>query len=149
MATGTITNLTFWPSADTVQRKWHLVDARDQVLGRMASKIATLLTGKGKPFYTPSVDCGDFVVLVNASQVRLTGDKLEQKHIFHHTGFSGGARLESYKLLFKDRPERLVYLAVKRMLPRKKITSRQILRLKIYRDESHPHAVQNPEKLTI
>lgn len=138
---------TYWPPRETIRRKWFLVDVKDQVLGRLSSRIAVLLMGKEKPFYTPSVDCGDFVIAINADQVKLTGKKLEQKIEFHHTAHPGGARMTPYKKLLQEKPERLLYLAVKRMLPKNKLASRQILRLKIYRGNSHPHKVQNPETI--
>lgn len=134
---------------ELIRRRWHLVDSKEQVLGRLASRIATLLTGKGKTTYTHSIDCGDFVIAVNVDKIRLTGKKLEQKSAFHHTGHPGGARIEPYSKLFRDNPERALYLAVKRMLPKNKLASRQILRLKIYRGNSHPHAAQNPEEFRV
>ena len=138
---------TTWPKADIKNRRWHLVDAKDQVLGRLSSRIAKILVGKNKPTYTPAVDTGDFVVAVNADKIRLTGNKQEQKSLFHHTFWPGGGRLESYKKLAVERPERMLQMAVKRMLPKNRLASRQILRLKIYRGDSHPHVAQNPQKL--
>jgi large subunit ribosomal protein L13 len=139
----------FWAKKDAIKREWHLLDAKDQVLGRLSSRIAKILMGKTKATYTPSVDCGDFVVAVNAGKIRLTGNKLEQKVAFHHTMHPGGARYTPYKKLMAEKPERALFLAVKRMLPKTKLASRQILRLKIYRNERHPHQAQNLKKETI
>jgi len=147
MAPTLLSEKTYMPKKGCVERKWHLVDVKDQVLGRLSTQIANLLTGKGKTIYTPAVDCGDFVVAVNVGQVRLTGDKINQKVAFHHTFHPGGARIVPYKKLMQERPERVLYLAVRRMLPKNRIASRQILRLKIYRSSSHPHQVQNPQKI--
>lgn len=135
------------PKKGTIDRKWYLVDVKDQVLGRLASKIAMILMGKIKPIYTPAVDTGDFVVAINAAGVVLTGNKVTQKVAFHHTFHPGGARIERYSKLLAERPERVLYLAVRRMLPKNRLASRQILRLKIYRGDTHPHQVQNPQKI--
>ena len=138
---------TTWPKAEEVTRRWYLLDAKDQVLGRLSSRIASILTGKIKPTYAPSVDQGDFVIAVNVDKIRVTGNKREQKVAFHHTAWPGGARFEPYKKMLQERPERALQLAVKRMLPKNKLASRQILRLKMYRGDSHPHLAQNPLKL--
>lgn len=130
-----------------VERKWYQVDLKNQTLGRVASQVALLLTGKRKVLYTPSVDCGDFVVAVNAGSVQLTGKKPEQKLAYRHSGYPGGVKQISYKKLLQDSPEKAVFLAVKRMLPKNKLAARQILRLKIYRGENHPHLAQNPQKI--
>lgn len=132
-----------------IERRWHLMDLTDQILGRAASQAALLLTGKRKVSYTPSVDCGDFVIAVNAAKIHLTGKKLEQKFTFRHSGYPGGVKQIAYKKLLKDNPERAFFLAVKRMLPKNKLASRQILRLKIYRGAEHPYAVLNPQKVEI
>ena len=115
-------------------RSWYVVDGKDQVLGRLSTSIAMLLMGKNKPTYTSSQDLGNFVIVVN---------------FFHHTQYPGGARLTSYQELIKEKPERMLYLSVKRMLPKNKMSSRQILRLKMYKGSTHPHAVQNPVKLEV
>lgn len=138
---------TTFPKVDPLSRKWYLIDAKDLILGRLSTRIATILMGKIKPVYAPSVDCGDFVIVVNVDHMRLTGKKLDQKIIFHHTNHPGGARPILYKKLMAEKPDRALQLAVKRMLPRKRISSRQILRLKMYRGGSHPHGVQNPETI--
>ncbi|OGR78204.1 MAG: 50S ribosomal protein L13 [Elusimicrobia bacterium RIFCSPLOWO2_02_FULL_39_32] len=130
-------------------RSWYVVDGKDQVLGRLSTSIAMLLMGKNKPTYTSSQDLGNFVIVVNVDKLRLTGNKVGQKHFFHHTQYPGGARLTSYQELIKEKPERMLYLSVKRMLPKNKMSSRQILRLKMYKGSTHPHAVQNPVKLEV
>lgn len=147
MATALMDAKTTLAAKGTVERRWYMADAKDQVLGRLSTRIAMLLTGKTKAIYTPSVDCGDFVIVVNAGKVRLTGNKLEDKVVFHHTAHPGGGRATSYKRLLADKPERLLYLSVKRMLPKNKLASRQILRLKIYSRDTHPHSAQTPENL--
>lgn len=149
MQTATLTPKTTLAQKQEIERRWHLIDLTDQTLGRAASQTALLLTGKRKVTYTPSVDCGDFVVAVNAGKIHLTGKKLEQKFTFRHSGYPGGVRQIAYKKLLKDDPERAFFLAVKRMLPKNKLASRQILRLKIYQNEKHPHTVQNPQKVEV
>ncbi|MCX5782545.1 MAG: 50S ribosomal protein L13 [Elusimicrobia bacterium] len=125
-----------------IKRTWHLIDASGKVLGRLATEAADKLRGKGKPIYTPSVDCGDFVVVTNASKVVLTGKKLEQKFAFHFLGHPGSDRHTPYSVIMEKNPEKAVILAVKGMLPKNKLASRQIKRLKIYKNSSHPHAAQ-------
>ncbi len=138
---------TFIPKAGTIARKWFVIDAKDQVLGRISSQLAKILTGKNKTIYTPAVDCGDFVIAVNADKIKLTGDKVNQKVYFYHTAHPGGARITSYKKLSKENPRKMLQIAVKRMLPRTRLSSRQILRLKIYTGDTHPHGVQQPQKV--
>ncbi len=130
-------------------RKWYVLDVKDQILGRASTRIANLLMGKGKPIYSHSTDCGDFVVAVNASKIKITGNKGEQKISFHHTSHPGGGRSVLFKKLLAEKPERALYLSVKRMLPKNKLASRQILRLKIYRQPTHPHAAQQAEKIEV
>ncbi len=140
---------TFIPKAGSVARRWFVIDAKDQVLGRFSTQIANILVGKNKTIYTPTVDCGDFVIAINADKIRLTGDKLNQKVHFYHTAHPGGARITSYKKLAKENPRKMLQVSVKRMLPKNKLASRQILRLKIYTGGTHPHGVQNPQKLEV
>ena len=136
---------TYWPQKESRDKKWHLIDASSQVLGRLSTRIAVLLVGKHKTIYTRSIDCGDFVVAVNIDKIRLTGNKLENKIYFRHTGWPGGGRMVPYKKLMADQPEKALFLAVKRMLPKNKLASRQILRLKMYRGKAHPHFAQFPQ----
>lgn len=133
---------TFIPK--TVERKWWLVDAKGKVLGRLASKIALLLMGKHKPDYTPFLDNGDFVVVINAEKVVLTGDKWESKLYYRYSGYPGGLKVLRARDILQKHPERLIELAVKRMLPKNKLNKRRIKRLKVYAGEYHPHQAQNP-----
>lgn len=140
---------TFLPKPGTIRRQWYVMDAKNQVLGRLASKIAMILMGKNKTLYTHSVDCGDFIIALNVDKIKLTGDKLNQKVYFYHTAHPGGARITPYKKLYAEKPEKMLQIAVKRMLPKNKLASRQILRLKMYKGENHPHAVQKPQKMEL
>ena len=115
-------------------RKRHSVDAAGQILGRMATGIATLLRGKHKPAYTTFIDCGDYVDVTNAAQIRVTGKKLEQKFYFSHSGYAGGAKTTSLASLMEKNPERVIYLAIKRMLPNNRLRARQLTRLRVYRN---------------
>ncbi len=136
---------TFLPKVDEISRKWLLVDAQDQVLGRMASAIATILMGKDKPIYTAFLDTGDYVVVVNAEKIRLTGKKMDEKVYYSHSGYPGGLKEIKARDLHKKHPERLVEYAVKGMLPKNKLGRKMIKKLKVYRGPDHPHAAQKPE----
>jgi len=128
-----------------IEKKWFLVDASGQTLGRVASRIAHILRGKHKPVFTPNVDCGDFVIVINAEKVNVEGKRAEMKTYFHHTGYPGGATVESYKELIKTKPERVFEHAVKGMIPHNRLGARIIKKLKVYRGAEHPHAAQRPE----
>ncbi|MBK7972170.1 MAG: 50S ribosomal protein L13 [Deltaproteobacteria bacterium] len=132
-----------------VERKWVLLDAQDQVLGRLATKAATLLMGKHKPEYTPHVDTGEFVVVVNAAGVKLTGRKLDQKTYYRHTGYPGGIRSRSAREVLEKRPEWMIREAVKGMLPKNILGRQLITKLKVYADGQHPHAAQKPAAITV
>jgi len=132
-----------------IQRKWYVVDASGRVLGRLAARVATVLMGKHKPTYTPHVDVGDFVVVINAAQVALTGRKAEQKTYFHHTQHSRGARHIPFSRMIERHPERVIELAVRRMLPKTKLGDKMYSKLKVYAGSEHPHAAQKPEPLTL
>jgi large subunit ribosomal protein L13 len=134
---------------EDVIRKWYIVDAEGKVLGRLATKIATLLSGKHKPFYTPHVDGGDFVIVLNAKRVQLTGQKREQKVYYRHSGYVGGLTEIKAREMIDKHPERVIKLAVKGMLPKNKLASRMLRRLKVYSDVIHPHESQKPETLNI
>ena len=134
-------------SEDDVVRRWYIADAGDQVLGRFASKLATILRGKHKPTYTPHVDGGDFVVVLNASKVRLTGRKLERKEYVRHSGYPGGITTETAGKLLARHPDRVLRAAVKGMLPKGPLGRRMLRKLKIYPAGAHPHAAQKPEPL--
>lgn len=138
---------TFMLRPQDVRRRWYVVDATDQVLGRLASRIATVLRGKQKPEYTPHVDCGDFVIVVNAARVRLTGRKWDQKLYRHHTGYPGGLKRETARQLLARRPDQLVHRAVWGMLPHNRLGRRVMDKLKVYPGPEHPHAAQKPEPL--
>ncbi|MBN2018961.1 MAG: 50S ribosomal protein L13 [Sedimentisphaerales bacterium] len=140
---------TFLMKSEDVQRKWRLVDANGQVLGRMATKIALMLMGKHQPTYTPHVDCGDYVVVVNAEKVRVTGSKAEQREYDYYTHYPGGHRCKTFADMFAKKPEKVVELAVKRMLPKNKLARRMILRLKVVRGPEHHYQAQKPEKIAI
>ena len=140
---------TFVAKEHEVEKKWHLIDARDKVLGRLASKIAILLRGKHKPIFTPHMDAGDYVVVVNADKVALTGDKLEKKIYYRHSGYVGGLKEIPAKEMLLRRPENLIKLAVKGMLPKNSLGRRQLTKLKIYAGPDHPHQAQKLEKLEI
>jgi len=134
---------------EDVERKWYLVDAEGQVLGRLATHLASILTGKTKPIYTPHVDTGDFVVVVNAERIRLTGKKLEKKVYYWHTGYPGGIKDISAKDLLAKKPERVLKHAVKGMLPKNPLGRQMFKKLKVYAGPDHPHQAQEPEPLKI
>ncbi|MEK7381735.1 MAG: 50S ribosomal protein L13 [Elusimicrobiota bacterium] len=125
------------------ERRWHHIDAKGLVLGRIATKAADLLRGKLKPTYTDYVDCGDFVVVTNAKHVKLTGNKLEQKFYFSHSGYAGGAKVTPMKRQMERDPRKVVMLAVRRMLPKNRLARKQMVRLKIYVADTHPHGILN------
>ena len=131
------------PSLAASQRGFHHIDAKGLVLGRIATKAATLLRGKHKPTYTDFVDCGDFVVVTNIKQVKLTGNKLEQKFYFSHSGYAGGAKTMPLKRQMERDPRRVLMLAVRRMLPKNRLARKQLVRLKIYVNDKHPHSIIN------
>ena len=139
----------FVPGEDQIDRRWHVVDADGQVLGRLATRIARLLTGKGKAIFTPFLDTGDHVIVVNAGKVRLTGKKLAAKFYRHHTGFPGGLRQVAAGDLLAKNPERLVREAVIGMLPKSKLGRSIRKKLKIYRGPNHPHQAQQPTVLAL
>ncbi|MDR7416253.1 MAG: 50S ribosomal protein L13 [Armatimonadota bacterium] len=132
-----------------VERRWWLVDAQGKVLGRLASQVASLLRGKHKPTFTPHVDGGDFVVVVNADKVRLTGRKAERKVYYWHSGYPGGLKSATAGELLRTKPEELFRLAVQRMLPKTPLGRRMLRKLKVYRGPDHPHAAQQPQKLEV
>ena len=135
------------PSQASNERRWHLIDAKGQVLGRMATKAATYLRGKHKRTYTDFVDCGDFVVITNCAQIRLTGNKLEQKHYFSHSGYAGGAKTMPMSRQMERDPRKVVFLAVKRMIRNNRLRGKQLARLKIYPSEKHPHTALAAKKV--
>ena len=139
---------TFMANAQNVERKWYVVDANGMVLGRLASQVANILRGKHKPTYTPHVDTGDYVIIVNADKVVLTGKKLDQKIYYHHTGYPGGLRETKYRKLMSDRPEFAVQHAVVGMLPKGPLGRAMAKKLHIYAGSEHGHEAQKPEALS-
>ena len=140
---------TFHPTPKDIERMWHLIDAQGQVLGRLASRIATILRGKQKPTFAPYVDGGDFVVVINAEKVVLTGKKRKAKIYYRHSGYPGGLKSTTPERILKEHPERLLRQAVKGMLPKNKLGDALLSKLKIYAGPSHPHQAQKPERLVI
>jgi large subunit ribosomal protein L13 len=131
----------------SVKVDWHVVDASDAVLGRLAAKLAVILMGKHKVDYTPHVECGDCIVVLNADKVRVTGDKANVIEYDKYTRYAGGRRIYSFKRMHEEHPERLLQIAVKRMLPKNKLGRNMLTKLKIYRGDQHPHAAQAPKAL--
>lgn len=140
---------TFSAKPETVERDWYVVDATDKVLGRLAADIATRLRGKHKPEYTPHVDTGDYIVVINAEKVRVTGRKSSDKIYHHHTGYIGGLKSISFEKLIEKAPERTIQGAVKGMLPRGPLGRAMFGKLKVYAGAEHPHAAQQPKELNI
>lgn len=140
---------TYMAKPETVERKWYVVDATDMVLGRLASQVAAILRGKNKPTFTPNVDTGDFVIIVNCDKVRLTGKKLEQKMYRYHTGYIGGLKEIQYKKLMSEKPQFAVYEAIRGMLPKNAIGRQMIKKLKVFKGAEHTHAAQKPEELKL
>ena len=132
-----------------VKKNWHLVDAEDKVLGRLAVKIASILSGKNKAQYSPNADLGDFVVVVNADKVKVTRNKSSQKNYYHHTGYPGGLKSKSFEKMQQDSPEKIIEKAVKGMLPKNKLAKQVIKKLKIYSGSTHPHIGQQPKELSL
>ncbi len=135
---------TYSPKGSDITRQWHVIDASDVVLGRLASQVAVLLRGKHKPIFAPHVDTGDFVIVINADKVALSGNKLEQKRAYRHSGYPGGLRSISYGELMEKRPERIVEKAVRGMLPKNSLGRKTLRKLKVYAGPDHPHSAQQP-----
>jgi len=140
---------TFMAKAEEVKRKWYVVDAEGKPLGRLASEVAKILRGKNKPIYTPHVDTGDNVIVLNAAKVTLTGKKLDNKVYRHHSGWPGGLKEVKYRQLMEKSPEKVIELAVKGMLPRNSLGRAMFRKLKVYRGSEHEHQAQKPETLDI
>lgn len=132
----------------SIEQKWHLIDANGKTLGRLATRVAMLLRGKHKPIFTPHVDTGDFVVVVNAEKIFLTGKKWKDKLYIHHSGYPGGLKSISAGKMREKKPERLVTMAVQGMLPKNKLGRKMIKKLKVYSGDAHPHQAQQPEAYT-
>jgi large subunit ribosomal protein L13 len=140
---------TYFPKAGEIARKWYVVDASGQTLGRLASKIARILMGKEKPKYTPFLDTGDHVIVINAEKVKTTGMKVGQKVYQHYTGYPGGLRTEEFAKRMARKPELVVEQAVLRMLPKSKLGRQMISKMKVYKGDKHPHQAQKPEAMTL
>lgn len=140
---------TYSAKAETVQRDWYIVDAADQTLGRLSTEIARRLRGKHKPEYTPHVDTGDYIVVINAEKVRVTGNKSKQKMYYSHTGYPGGIKDISFEKLIDKAPERVIQSAVKGMLPRGPLGRAMFKKMKVYAGAEHPHASQQPQALSL
>ncbi len=140
---------TYMAKANEIERKWFIVDAEGKTLGRLASEVAKILRGKHKPIYTPHVDTGDHVIIVNAEKVVLTGKKLDQKMYRRHSGYPGGLKEIPYRRFMAEKPEKAVYEAVRGMLPHNRLGRKMIKKLRVYRGTEHPHQAQKPEVLEI
>ena len=138
-------NKSYMQPAQNVERKWYVVDAKDAVLGRLSTEVATLLRGKHKPTYTPNVDCGDYVIVVNAEKVLLTGDKLDKKLYRYHTGYPGGLKTRTARKMLDVQPQKVVELSIKGMLPKSKLGNAMYKKLFVYCGKEHPHQAQKPE----
>jgi large subunit ribosomal protein L13 len=140
---------TYFPKEGEIARKWYVVDASGQTLGRLASRVARILMGKENPKYTPFIDTGDHVIVINADKVKTTGVKSEQKKYQHYTGYPGGLRTEDYRKRMERKPELIIEEAVSRMLPKSKMGKHMFTKLKVYRGDKHPHEAQKPEAMAL
>ena len=140
---------TYVPKKTEINKNWYLVDAEGKILGRLASKIAQVLSGKNKPIYTPHLDTGDFVVVINAKKVKVTGNKEKKKVYYHYSGYPGGMKEIVYEKLLKKKPALIIQKAVKGMLPKSKLGRKMLKKLKIYAGTEHRHQAQNPEKIEL
>ena len=140
---------TYTTKPEDINREWYVVDATGLTLGRLASKISTILRGKHKPIFSPHMDCGDFVIVVNAEKVRVTGSKLDQKMYYRHSGYPGGLKTISLRDQLNQHPDRVIRLAVRGMLPKNRLGRQMIKKLKVYREPTHPHQAQQPKPLSM
>ncbi len=145
----TLSYKTKFANKETVQKTWYIVDAEGEVLGRLASKIAKVLRGKHKPDFTPHVDCGDHVIVINAAKVKVTGKKYDTKEYIRYSNYPGGQKAIPYSRMIKEHPERVIELAVKRMLPKTRLGRQVYKNLHVYADDQHKHEAQKPEKLDL
>jgi len=136
---------TYTPKPEDIQREWFVIDAKDQTLGRLATQVAQLLRGKHKPIFAPHVDVGDYVIVINADKIRVTGNKLDQKQYYRHSGYPGGLKSRTLRQVLDTFPERVVHSAVRGMLPKNRLGRKTIKKLKIYTGDSHPHQAQQPK----
>ncbi|MFQ5824493.1 MAG: 50S ribosomal protein L13 [bacterium] len=140
---------TYTPKPSDIERKWFLIDANGEILGRLASQVATILRGKHKPIYSPHMDVGDHIIIINAEKIRVTGKKASNKRYFRYTGYPGGMRFDSFSDLMRKHPERILEKAIWGMLPHNKLGRKMYKKLKVYAGENHPHQAQKPEKIDI
>lgn len=140
---------THYAKQGEVARNWVLIDAEGAILGRLATQVAMILRGKNKPQFTPNSDCGDFVIVINADKVQLTGNKADQKVYYRHTGYNGGLKAESFRMAMEKHPEKVIERAVKGMVPKTTLGRKQLTKLKVYAGAEHPHAAQNPVKIEL
>lgn len=140
---------TYVPSAKTIERKWYVVDAADKTLGRLSTEVAAVLAGKKKPIYTPNTDCGDYVIVINADKVKVTGKKLDQKIYFRHSKYIGGSRYTTLREMMQKKPEWVVEHSIRGMLPSSKLGDKMYTKLHVYAGPEHNHAAQKPEVLDI
>ena len=140
---------TYSATPKDIDRRWYIVDAEGMVLGRLASEVAKIIRGKHKPMYTPHMDTGDFVIVINAEKVRVTGDKLDQKMYYRHSQYPGGLKTISLRDQLKQHPDRVIRLAVRGMLPKNRLGRQMIKKLKVYREPDHPHQAQQPKPLSM
>ena len=140
---------TYTPKPAEIKKEWYEVDAKDKILGRLASEIARILMGKHKPIFSPHIDVGDFVIVTNAEKVKLTGKKWKEKRYYRHSGYIGGLKSRTAEEMRKSFPERIIEYAVKGMLPNNKLRARRMRKLKVYRGPEHPHSAQKPKKLEL
>ncbi|HVO72078.1 MAG TPA: 50S ribosomal protein L13 [Aggregatilineaceae bacterium] len=136
---------TYTPRAAEIEREWFVIDAKDQTLGRLATQIAVLLRGKHKPMFSPHMDVGDYVIVLNCDKIRVTGRKLDQKFYYRHSGYPGGLKSESLREMLRRHPERVIQTAVRGMLPKNRLGRKMIKKLKIYAGDTHPHQAQKPK----
>ena len=140
---------TFTPKPSDIKRKWYVVDARNEILGRLASKVAHILRGKHKPIFAPHVDVGDHVIIINAQKIRVTGRKAQQKRYTRYSGYSGGLKETVYEEMLEKHPERILEHAIKGMLPKNRLGRKMFKKLKIYSGDQHPHTAQHPEQFQL
>ena len=140
---------TYQAKPNEIERKWYVIDAKGKTLGRLATTVASILRGKHRPYFTPNVDCGDHVIVINADQVVLTGKKLQQKKYYSHSMYPGGLKVTPYQTLMEKKPEFVISKAVSGMIPHNRLGRQMIKKLKVYRGSEHPHAAQKPEPLEI
>ncbi|MBD3361088.1 50S ribosomal protein L13 [Candidatus Peregrinibacteria bacterium] len=140
---------TYTPKKSDIKQNWYIIDAKDRILGRLATTVANKLRGKDKPVFSPHIDCGDFIIVINADKIKLTGEKKYNKTYYHHSGYPGGLKEEKITQIKEKNPTKVLELAVKGMLPKNRLRKNLMKKLKIYSEEEHPHKAQNPQPLEV